>query len=1001
MRRTYPRGFARIAEAIAGASPVLDPTTLVDVEVHADRVRLTGSADGAVAEVAVDVVGTAPHGGVFDFALDHDGQTVFLFADRDPGDAPAASTEQCLFDLLRPYYWLTEGVAEPAGHLLPGMPRVRAFLTGVLDRADVPAIHPWVRVAVRAMDEGRESGGSEFAQAVHRASVELRRGGGDADLQVALDGIARLAGRLRRGVCPVLAIRRVPRLAVLRGIDAADVESLRGAFTDPGVADYLETAHSVDAAFLATADEAGLSRLVGELRECEFFTIFLMNRVAPARCGATREILGADTAPGSILITPDDVRESADLARSLTRANAFLFSREQFRRTARDGGPAIARGRRVVGFFPGLGSRSSYRDLGRDLLDSGIPEVVRVYEEGARALDLPDGPEGLLLAPSNVPSERLAAQGFIGAAMLTHSLALDAHLRVTAERRGVPLEFVGYTGESFGIITAAVAAGSLSVADGIRLAHAFTPLVLTAANGAGPGDRLAARMAEYLPEALRERPLVAEPHHVVGLRGEPADLARLLAAIASTCPKSDVEVHKTYSRRQTNVYVRAGAKAAFDALVTGFPAVVAEELKEPTTFLAHAERMAGARRAYERFMADHGIVFRKPRTPVVSNNDSGLLTTAAEVRNGVLAIVDEVMASRATAETLDGLRPDAILELGLGGRSVRLLLDNDVDVPVTSYTGDPDPFLRAVRLADSLLGQLEELGSAAGARPTGRHHDTLRDVFRACGQDPFTERYFDRIAGRVVADGVAAGAAHELLEVFQHTRNYRDQVDVAGGELVLQARLKKRIVGPAEELGQVFAELKVLDATGAVGDRGLARVERPEVVVIHFDRLPGLDYADLARNTRLLLDAQPLARRIYDQVLDRLGIDDDGFLTLAGTTTPTVDQLALGYLVYQYALFRLLHVHRPTTFLHDHYLSGTDPLGWLVALAAAGSADLCDVVRLYAAHLRSGSRAAEAAAALDRVLASISAPAIPILSPEGTPLQSKTDLEAATRVVFA
>jgi hypothetical protein len=466
-------------------------------------------------------------------------------------------------------------------------------------------------------------------------------------------------------------------------------------------------------------------------------------------------------------------------------------------------------------------------------------------------------------------------------------------------------------------------------------------------------------------------------------------------------------VHKLYSRRQTNVYVRAGAKPGFDLFAAGFPAVAIEELKAPTTFLAHAERMAGVRRAFGRFMQENGIEFRKPHTPVVSNNGSGLLTTAAEVRNGVLAITDEIMASRTAAETIDSLRPDAVLELGLGGKSVQLLIDNDVDAPATSYTGaagENGLFLSAVQALDNLLGQLA--GLHGGGRLDERHLRTLREIFRLSDRDPFCERYFSRIMGNVIANEmlhrVRAGAPafYQLLEIYQHTRSYRDHVNVGMGELVLQARPKKRLVGHTAGLGQVYAELKVVGESGVVSDRSLVDSGQHEVVVFHFDRLPGLDYADLARNTRVLLDTQPLARPFYDCVLEGLGIEDDGFLMSAGVTAPTVDQLALSYLVYQYALFHVLRLHRPAMFMHGYCLAGSDPMGWLVALAVSGAATLLDVVRLYCAYLRSGMDTAEATAALDRLLAALGTPDVPLVSPQGAPLNAIIDLEATTRAVF-
>jgi hypothetical protein len=155
--------------------------------------------------------------------------------------------------------------------------------------------------------------------------------------------------------------------------------------------------------------------------------------------------------------------------------------------------------RRAAGVFPRRGSRAAYRNLGRSLWDAGIPEVSAIYEEAARGLCL-DRPEQLLPEPANIPRGRLARQGFIGAAMLVHSLALHAFLRAQAERRGISLSFTAYTGESFGIIiTAAVASCALSVGDGARIDQAFTPLMVQAAEGLTGADPFEREMASTCP----------------------------------------------------------------------------------------------------------------------------------------------------------------------------------------------------------------------------------------------------------------------------------------------------------------------------------------------------------------------------------------------------------------------------------------------------------------------------------------------------------------------
>jgi hypothetical protein len=87
-------------------------------------------------------------------------------------------------------------------------------------------------------------------------------------------------------------------------------------------------------------------------------------------------------------------------------------------------------------------------------------------------------------------------------------------------------------------------------------------------------------------------------------------------------------------------------------------------------------------------------------------------------------------------------------------------------------------------------------------------------------------------------------------------------------------------------------------------------------------------------------------------------------------------------------------------FMHDYYVEGSDPMGWLVALAVAGATTLPDVVLLYEVYLRAAADTESMTAALDRMAASLHRSDIPVISQEGIPLQSKDDLEAATRAVF-
>ena len=124
-------------------------------------------------------------------------------------------------------------------------------------------------------------------------------------------------------------------------------------------------------------------------------------------------------------------------------------------------------------------------------------EVTRVYRDAARALGIPGRPDLLLMDAETLPAGIMERQGFIGAALLVHSLALDAYLRERIAKNGTPVGFVAYTGESFGILTAAVASGSLSVHDGVRIAQAFTPLMLQTAGAQSTDEAFARTIAAY------------------------------------------------------------------------------------------------------------------------------------------------------------------------------------------------------------------------------------------------------------------------------------------------------------------------------------------------------------------------------------------------------------------------------------------------------------------------------------------------------------------------
>ncbi|MBO0609094.1 ACP S-malonyltransferase [Myceligenerans salitolerans] len=656
----------------------------------------------------------------------------------------------------------------------------------------------------------------------------------------------------------------------------------------------------------------------------------------------------------------------------------------------------LAQGReaRLVGVFPGLGSRAAYRDLGSFLLDAGIDEIAGIYDEAAHTLGV--APARLLGSPDDLPTGRLARQGHIGTLVVTHSLALEAYLRATAERNGTALTFRAYTGESFGILSAAMASGSLSVADGTRIAKIFTPLSLVAAEGLHDGEPLARELAEYLPADSVGRPVAPEPYHVLGVQGPPDVLAAAFEQVSNAFDPRDVEVHKRYSPTQTNVYVRAGARTAFDRLVRGLGPVEVSELKEPTTFLAHSARMAPVRTGLEWFMEVNGIQAMTPRVPVIANHRSGVLTAAEDVHEAILAMTDQVMDSHATVEVLDALHSDLAIELGPGEKSVKLLQDSNARTPVIAYTGasvDAHRLFRAINGVSGLKRELEQIRSQ-GDQLEPRHLEVLRSLFRSFADDPFTEAYTARAISRIVTremlrteqDG--SPAYYRLLEAFQHTLAHRHTIDVGAGELVLRSRRKKRTVGDRAHLGRNYLELRTVDARGTFSDRCVADTGSPETLVLRFTGLSGADDMILRRQVRRLVADQPLARMVRESLTEHSGH--------AVPVTGTVDRIT-----YHYSLYHLMRLYRPAVLAQrDQYLQGDDPLGWLSALAVSGAASPADVVELYELRRHGTHDRDLLVRALDRLEAVLRDARTPVIAPDGVPLYGRRDIATATRAVF-
>lgn len=655
----------------------------------------------------------------------------------------------------------------------------------------------------------------------------------------------------------------------------------------------------------------------------------------------------------------------------------------------------------LVGFFPGLGSRSHYRGVSNSILAGAPAHTLHLLEDAASALRDPVSVRELLLE-GPLPSDRLRRAGRIGAGIVAANLALFSQLGHDLARRELEVRFAGVTGESFGVLSASIAAGGLSIADGIRIAEAFTPMMLLASSSdavrARSDDPLVRDLASFLPSFSPGKFPVEEPMRVISLTAAPQHLEELLVDLDSHVSASDVEVHKVYSWRQANVYVRESFLDQFVDHISRFALVEAVEVKAPTTFVAHSRRMHVVRDGLSQWMDSWGMRFCDPQIAVVANHTSALLTTGEEVRDAVLSMADKMMDSAATSHHVAALRPDIVVEIGFGGRSLDLLTANGLEVPCAAVASGNDDVASALGTLQELRAVLDELRNDNG-RLTPSHLDLLRRVLdparssleRACAHRELTDvasTLFDR------GDRSEQIALKQFLEIFQNTLAHVGDVETSRGDLVVRARLKKRLAGNDARLGRASTELEVLHRDGGVDIVPLDRQGHDETVVISFENPHDSEAHETVRRAKTLASLRPEAGLIYGELSEAARSWRDAPYGSVAINT------AVAFLAHRLALLELLHTNRPAlTAQTDYVFAGTDRLGWLVSLVAAGAVGATSVLPLAAASLGWGNSTAQDQILRD-LLREIQDCPVPILSPAGAPIRKAGELRESTQAVF-
>ncbi len=308
---------------------------------------------------------------------------------------------------------------------------------------------------------------------------------------------------------------------------------------------------------------------------------------------------------------------------------------------------------KVAFVFPGQGSQSV--GMGQAMA-AASPAGAAVFAEADAALGEPisrlawDGPADALDRTENAQP-----------ALLATSIAFLAALRErwAGDGSAAP-QPAFFAGHSMGQYSAMVAAGVLSLGDGVRLVRERGRQMQ--ASGAGREGRMAA---------------------IIGL-----DDARLPELVERA---GAYGVFGVANRNSPGQVVVSGERPAVEAAVKLAGELGARRAIElPVSVAAHSPLMADAADGMRTVLA--GVRFDDPAAPLLANRDARLLTTGAEARGELVehltAGVDWVRA----IETMTAAGVDQFIEIGPGRVLTGLIkrIAPDVDAVATDAPTAPD-----------------------------------------------------------------------------------------------------------------------------------------------------------------------------------------------------------------------------------------------------------------------------------------------------------------------